>query len=133
MITGMHAMFYSADPAATRAFLRDKLGFPASDVGDGWLIFDLPAADLGCHPAEPEHGAPANTHGLMRSGGKVAKWASGNGCVATVHTERLFRFTPSHGTDEARWSFGRVGTSKTRSLFPERPARNFRVLLPCPA
>jgi catechol 2,3-dioxygenase-like lactoylglutathione lyase family enzyme len=64
MITGMHGMFYSADPAATRAFLRDTLGFPASDVGEGWLIFDLPAADLGCHPADPEHGAPANTHDI---------------------------------------------------------------------
>jgi catechol 2,3-dioxygenase-like lactoylglutathione lyase family enzyme len=64
MITGMHAMFYSADPAATRAFLRDTLGFRASDVGEGWLIFDLPAADLGCHPADPEHGAPANTHDI---------------------------------------------------------------------
>lgn len=50
-------MFYSTDAAATRAFLRDKLAFPASDVGDGWLIFDMPEADLGCHPAEqPSHG-----------------------------------------------------------------------------
>jgi catechol 2,3-dioxygenase-like lactoylglutathione lyase family enzyme len=64
MITGMHAMFYSADPVATRAFLRDTLGFRASDVGEGWLIFDLPAADLGCHPADSEHGAPANTHDI---------------------------------------------------------------------
>ena len=55
-IRGLHAMFYSTDAAATRAFLRDRLGFPAHDVGDGWLIFDMPEADLGCHPGErPAH------------------------------------------------------------------------------
>jgi hypothetical protein len=35
-----------------RAFLRDKLGFPFTDVGEGWLIFDMPEADLGCHPSD---------------------------------------------------------------------------------
>ncbi len=64
MIKGMHAMFYSPDAEALRAFLRDKLRFPYTDVGDGWLIFDVPEADLGCHPADPEgkHGSPAGTH-----------------------------------------------------------------------
>ena len=52
MIRGVHTMFYSSEPEAFRAFVRDKLGFPATDVGGGWLIFDLPEADLGCHPAE---------------------------------------------------------------------------------
>jgi hypothetical protein len=35
-----------------RAFLRDKLGFPFTDTGEGWLIFDMPEADLGCHPSD---------------------------------------------------------------------------------
>ena len=61
MIRGVHTMFYSSEPEALRAFFRDKLGFPATDVGEGWLIFDLPEADLGCHPADPEHGAPSGT------------------------------------------------------------------------
>jgi catechol 2,3-dioxygenase-like lactoylglutathione lyase family enzyme len=52
MIRGVHTMFYSSEPEALRAFLRDKLGFPYSDVGGGWLIFDLPEADMGCHPAD---------------------------------------------------------------------------------
>ena len=52
MIRGMHAMFYSSEAAALRAFIRDKLGLPATDVGDGWLIFDAPEADLGVHPTE---------------------------------------------------------------------------------
>jgi predicted enzyme related to lactoylglutathione lyase len=45
-------MFYSSEPEKFRAFMRDKLRFPFKDVGGGWLIFDLPQADLGCHPAE---------------------------------------------------------------------------------
>jgi catechol 2,3-dioxygenase-like lactoylglutathione lyase family enzyme len=61
VIRGVHTMFYTSEPEALRAFLRDKLGFPATDVGDGWLIFDLPEADLGCHPAEPGDGAPSGT------------------------------------------------------------------------
>lgn len=54
MQLGVHTMFYSAQPDALRAFLRDKLGFAATDVGDGWLIFNLPDAEMGCHPAEPQ-------------------------------------------------------------------------------
>ena len=61
MIRGLHAMFYTSQPEALRAFFRDKLGFPATDVGDGWLIFDMPEADLGCHPADPDQGAPSGT------------------------------------------------------------------------
>jgi catechol 2,3-dioxygenase-like lactoylglutathione lyase family enzyme len=63
MIRGVHTMFYSSEPEAFRAFVRDKLGFSYTDVGDGWLIFDLPEADLGCHPADKGEGesAPAGT------------------------------------------------------------------------
>ena len=52
MIRGMHAMFYSSQADDLRAFIRDKLGLSATDVGGGWLIFDAPEADLGVHPAE---------------------------------------------------------------------------------
>src|SRR5437764_14724854 len=64
MIKGVHSMFYSSEPDALRAFLRDKLGFPYTDVGEGWLIFDLPEADMGCHPAEPDKGAPSGTNNI---------------------------------------------------------------------
>jgi catechol 2,3-dioxygenase-like lactoylglutathione lyase family enzyme len=64
MIRGVHTMFYSSEPEAFRAFLRDKLRFPYTDVGEGWLIFDLPEADMGCHPADPTHGAPSGTHNI---------------------------------------------------------------------
>ncbi len=64
MIRGVHTMFYSSEPEALRAFLRDRLGFPGVDVGEGWLIFNLPEADMGCHPASPEEGAPSGLHDI---------------------------------------------------------------------
>ena len=64
MIKGVHTMFYTSRPAELRSFLRDKLGLPATDVGDGWLIFDLPEADMGCHPADATDGAPSGTHAI---------------------------------------------------------------------
>jgi len=64
MIRGVHTMFYSSEPEKLRAFLRDKLGLAATDVGDGWLIFDLPEADMGCHPADPKEGARSGTHDI---------------------------------------------------------------------
>ena len=61
MIKGVHTMFYSSDAAGLRNFLRDKLNLKANDIGGGWLIFELPEADLGCHPSDEEHGAPSGT------------------------------------------------------------------------
>src|SRR5688572_2723623 len=52
MIRGIHGLFYSSDPEATRAFFKDKVKLPGSDIGQGWWIFDLPEGDLGIHPAE---------------------------------------------------------------------------------
>lgn len=61
MIRGMHGMFYSSEPEALRAFFRDKLVFSANDIGGGWLIFDLPEADMGVHPTETRDGQPSGT------------------------------------------------------------------------
>lgn len=51
MIKGMHAMFFTPKADELRAFVRDTLGFPYHDVGAGWLIFDVPQAELGAHPS----------------------------------------------------------------------------------
>jgi catechol 2,3-dioxygenase-like lactoylglutathione lyase family enzyme len=51
VITGTHAIVYASDPEQARAFFRDVLGMPNIDVHDGWLIFRLPPAELGVHPA----------------------------------------------------------------------------------
>jgi hypothetical protein len=52
MITGAHFLFYSQDPDADRAFIREVLEFPSVDLGHGWLIFALPPAELAVHPSE---------------------------------------------------------------------------------
>lgn len=52
MIIGAHSIIYSKRPVADRTFLRDVLGFPSVDAGDGWLIFGLPPSELAVHPAE---------------------------------------------------------------------------------
>jgi catechol 2,3-dioxygenase-like lactoylglutathione lyase family enzyme len=52
MITGMHAVIYTRDAEADRAFFRDVLGFSAVDAGDGWLIFAAPPSEIAFHPAE---------------------------------------------------------------------------------
>lgn len=52
MINGAHAILYSRKPEADREFLRDVLELPFVDVGEGWLIFGLPPAEVAVHPAE---------------------------------------------------------------------------------
>jgi catechol 2,3-dioxygenase-like lactoylglutathione lyase family enzyme len=52
LITGAHAIVFSGDAAADRAFFRDVLGLDSIDAGGGWLIFSLPPAELAVHPAE---------------------------------------------------------------------------------
>jgi len=67
MITAIHTLVYSDDPAATRAFFRDVLRWPfvsegaRGDAGVGgagtgsddpaeWLIFQTGPSELGVHP-----------------------------------------------------------------------------------
>ena len=64
MITGVHTMFYSSKPEELRAFIREKLGFPFTDIHGGWLIFDLPEAEMGVHPADTQDGEPSGTHDI---------------------------------------------------------------------
>jgi hypothetical protein len=51
MIIGAHSVIYSTNPDADRAFLRDVLKLTNVDVGDGWLIFGLPPAEVAVHPS----------------------------------------------------------------------------------
>ena len=52
MITGAHAIVYSHDADADRAFFRDVLELPSVDAGHGWLIFALPPAEIATHPTD---------------------------------------------------------------------------------
>ena len=57
-ITGAHVLVYTTEPEKVRDVFRDVFGFSHVDAGDGWLIFALPPAELGVHPAssaEPGH------------------------------------------------------------------------------
>jgi catechol 2,3-dioxygenase-like lactoylglutathione lyase family enzyme len=60
MITSIHTVIYSDDAPATRAFLRDVLGWPcvedALGGGEGWLIFKSGPSELGVHPTPSVHG-----------------------------------------------------------------------------
>ena len=59
VINGVHAIIFTHDAEADRAFLRDVLDLPSVDAGRGWLIFALPPAELGIHPAEGGNEGPA--------------------------------------------------------------------------
>ena len=52
MINGAHSVIFSTNPEADRAFFRDVLKLPNVDVGDGWLIFGLPPAEVAVHPSQ---------------------------------------------------------------------------------
>jgi len=68
MITGTHAIIFAEDADRARAFFRDTLAFPSVDAHDGWLIFKLPPAELGIHPAgdpgDAGPGEPGTRHEL---------------------------------------------------------------------
>ena len=61
-IIGAHALLYTSQPEALRATLRDVFGWKHVDAGDGWLIFALPPAELGVHPAEGPPDASGMRH-----------------------------------------------------------------------
>ena len=54
MITGVHAIVFTKEPEAVRAFFRDVLALPSVDAGGGWPIFALPPAELSAHPSDDE-------------------------------------------------------------------------------
>jgi catechol 2,3-dioxygenase-like lactoylglutathione lyase family enzyme len=99
VITGVHALIYSPDADADRAFVRDVLGLEYVDSGGGWLIFALPPAELAVHPSdsEPRHELYLMCDDVERTvAGLIAKGAEFEG-----------------GIQEAR--FGRVATIRLPS------------------
>lgn len=61
-IIGAHILLYTSEPDALRAVLRDVFGWDHVDAGEGWLIFALPPAEVGVHPAED----PADASGASQ-------------------------------------------------------------------
>ena len=65
LITAVHLLLYSDDPEATRAFLRDVLGWPFlehAESAPGWLIFKSGPSELGVHPTAYTYEGEAFSH-----------------------------------------------------------------------
>jgi hypothetical protein len=56
MINGAHFIIYSTDAKKDRNFFLNTLGCTHVDVGDGWLIFGLPPAEIAVHPSKENGG-----------------------------------------------------------------------------
>jgi len=54
MIPGVHFLLFSKEPEADRTFFKTVLEFQSVDLGDGWLLFALPPAELAVHPGDGE-------------------------------------------------------------------------------
>ena len=116
-ITGVHAILYTDDPGADRAFLADVLGLASVDAGGGWLIFALPPAELAAHPASADRGG-------------YDLWLMCDDLEATVRelTPRGVEF--DGGVTEQRWGLtttirlpggGRLGLYEPRHASPLTP------------
>jgi len=57
MLTSIHMLIYSDNANATRAFLRDVLGwkYVAEDFDKDWLIFKSGPSEIGVHPTHSEY------------------------------------------------------------------------------
>jgi catechol 2,3-dioxygenase-like lactoylglutathione lyase family enzyme len=70
MITAVHTLIYSDDPDATRAFMRDVLGWPFVEHPEsepGWLIFRTGPSELGVHPTSGTYEGETYLHPLHHS------------------------------------------------------------------
>jgi predicted enzyme related to lactoylglutathione lyase len=96
-ITGVHAILYTTDADADRAFFADVLDLPSVDAGGGWRIFALPPAELAAHPAAGDGGDVElylmcdNIEGTMRE--LAAKGATIAGDVTDQGWGRLTAIT----------------------------------------
>src|SRR2546423_1470477 len=121
MITAAHAIIYSEDAEATRAFLRDKLGLSGSvDAGGGWLIFPLPPDQpegAGCGRAWPgraasPRGSSAREQRRPDLGRRLTAWCE----PAPARSRR--------GAGKAAVGFG-SGARDDWAEVPRRQARGF--------
>lgn len=55
-IYGVHAVLYTPEAEADRAWLTEVLELDSVDAGGGWPIYALPPAELAVHPAPSGEG-----------------------------------------------------------------------------
>jgi hypothetical protein len=135
MFTGAHAIIYSTDAEADRAFLRDVLGFPHVDAGDGWLIFALPPAEVAVHPGDENdrhelYLMTSNVEALVAS-------LNGQGIPASPIADRgwglltqvtlpgggtLGVYQPRHASPPRRPAPNRAGATRSARRRPSRPS-----------
>src|SRR5215831_15070437 len=116
MLIGAHAIIYSKNAEANRAFLQDVLRLPNVDVGGGWLIFGLPPAEIAVHPSESN-----NVHELYFMCGDIRAFV-----------DRLTMLgIECSAVEEQRWGSltrlklpggGQIGVYQPRHARPESPA-----------
>jgi catechol 2,3-dioxygenase-like lactoylglutathione lyase family enzyme len=113
MVNGAHAIIFSSDAQADRAFFRDVLGLRSVDAGGGWLIFALPPADLAVHPAEP--GKPGQELYLLSEDIDAA--------VAELESKGVAVEKPLYEQDWGRLAFVRLPGGGKLGLYEPRHAR----------
>jgi predicted enzyme related to lactoylglutathione lyase len=91
VIDGAHAVLFSTEAEAARAFLSDVLGLRSVDAGGGWLIFALPPAEVAVHPGEPRLELYLMCDDLDATVAELA--ARGTETTGEVHEERWGRVT----------------------------------------
>jgi hypothetical protein len=67
--------------------MRDVLGLPSVDTGDGWLIFGLPPSEVAVHPAE-ENGRHELYFLVADVAAFVARMKRRRIVCSALHTER---------------------------------------------
>jgi hypothetical protein len=143
MITGAHAIIYSTNPDADRAFLRDVIKLTHVDVGHGWLIFGLPPSEVAVHPAEKngDHAlylmcddieafvAEMNTHGIAcgpvqnQGWGLLTQLTLPGGGALGVYQPRHARPEPMGVRKGGRKAAKRVTRKTVRRVAKQRPRR----------
>jgi hypothetical protein len=84
-------ILFSTDPEADRAFLDELLGLGKVDAGGGWMIYELPPAEVAVHPTD---GPPVHELYLMSTdieADLAALRAKGVPVSETIHEERWGR------------------------------------------
>ena len=122
MIIGAHSIIYSKAPQADRVFLQTVLELPSVDVGEGWLIFGLPPAEVAVHPSDENDvhelylmcdDVHATVEELKAKGAEVSPSVSdeGFGLLTTIRLPGgggLGLYEPRHPTPLASSSSGRA-------------------------
>jgi hypothetical protein len=138
MIIGAHAIVYSADADADRAFFKE-LGLSHLDVGGGWLIFALPPAEVAFHPAKkPSHAlylmtddVAAFVASMKRRKIACTPLADQGWGVLTELTlpsgGKLGVHEPRHARPQASTSSGRSARKPGAKRGPARPAKKTKA------